>query len=200
MTHYKNTRILSRLLLIGCSLAAISCSSVSERRIASQDDDSKPSWASLDKSLVAKDGMLMILGFKELDADAKISAAFRMADNSSRTELSKLIHNQFSTIFQNLEEGVGDEGEMARFYSSEVSKTSLRELRVTSRYWEKVQSFDRDGEKTYRLRVYSLAEIPESKLKKLIHETMNKDSIPAEVKKQVLDHFENEIKSFQTSN
>ena len=199
MSQYKSIHSVAQAFFLSCSIFAVSCSSVSEKRIASQDDDSKPSWANLDKSLVAKDGNLMILGFKELDADAKISAAFRMSDNSTRTELSKLIHNQFSTIFQNLEEGVGDEGEMARFYSSEVSKTSLRELRVTNRYWEKVQSFDRDGQKTYRLRVYSLAEIPESKLKKLIHETMNKDSIPAEVKKQVLDHFEGEIKQFQSN-
>src|SRR5689334_3690210 len=130
----------------------VSCaSSVKERMIASQDDESKPSWASLNKSLVVKDGKLMILGFKELDADAKISAALRLADSAARTELSKMIQNQFSTILQNLEEGVGDEGELARFYSSEVSKTSLRELRITNRFWEKVESFDRDGEKTYRL-------------------------------------------------
>jgi hypothetical protein len=186
-------------LLLLATLTLASCSStIKERTIASMDDTSRPGWASLEKSAVVKDGKLFILGFKELDADAKISSALRLSDNAARGELAKMIKNDFSSILQNLEEGVGDGGEMARFYSSEVTKLSLNELRVVNRYWEKVQSFDRDGEATYKLRVYSLAEIPEAKLKKLIRQALNNDGISQEVKKQALDHFESEIRKFQS--
>lgn len=189
---------MEKFLLLLVTLILVSCSSTGERTIASMDGNKRPAWATLEKSVSVKEGKVLIVGFKELDADAKISAAFRLSDNSARGELSKMINTQFSSILQNLEEGVGDSGEMARYYSSEVSKMGLNELRVVNRYWEKVQSLDRDGETTFRLRVYSLAELPEMKLKKMIRESMNKDTIPPEVKKQVLDHFEGEIRQFQS--
>lgn len=178
----------------------VSCSSVSEKTVSQMEDRSRPDWASHEKSLVVKEGKLNILGFTELDADAKLSAGYRLADSAARAELSKIVNNQFSSIFQNLEEGTTDEGSLSRYYASEVSKNVLRELRITKRYWEKVQTFDRDGEKTYRLRVYALAEIPESQYKKIIRERMMNEKLDPEVKKQVLGHFESEIKNFQSSN
>lgn len=183
-----------------CSFIIVSCSSLSEKTISQMEDRSRPDWASQEKALTVGEGKLRILGFTELDADAKISAGYRLADGAARTELSKIINNQFASIFQNLEEGTTDEGNLSRFYATEVSKNVLRELRITKRYWEKVQTIDRDGEKTYRLRIYSLAEIPESQYKKIIRERMEHEKIDPEVKKQVLGHFEGEIKNFQTSN
>lgn len=182
------------------SLSLVSCSSLTEKTISSMDGESKPAWATHEKSLTAKDGKLAIMGFTELDADAKISAAYRMSDSMARGELSKMVENQFSSIFQNLEEGTTDDGNLTRYYASEVSKNMLREVKITKRYWEKVQSFDSDGEKTLRLRVYSLAEIPEANYKKLVREKIQKEKLDPEVKKQVLGHFEGEIKSFQTGN
>jgi hypothetical protein len=185
-------------LILIISLAFISCSSLSEKTLSSMDDKDRPAWANQEKVVSVKDGKMLILGFQEVPADAKISAAFRLSDNSARTELSKMVDNQFSSVFQNLEEGLGDDGNLSRFYASEVSKNVLRELKIASRYWEKVQSFDRDGLKTFRLRVYSLAEIPEVNYKRLVRERIEKDKIDPEVKKQVLGHFENEINSFQS--
>ncbi len=161
------------------------------------DGISRPDWATQEKAVTVKDGKLYILGFQELPVDAKVSAGYRLSDNASRTELSKMIQNQFSSIMQNLEEGVSDDGNLTRFYSSEVSKNSIRDLRITNRYWEKVQTIDSDGEEIFRLRVYSLGEIPEAKLKKMIRESLEKNRIDPEVKKQVLGHFESEIKQFQ---
>jgi hypothetical protein len=188
-----------RFIILNFSLALVSCSSLSEKTVSKMDDKDRPAWANQEKVVSLKDGKFQILGFQELPADAKISAAFRLSDNSARTELSKMVDTQFSSILQNLEEGVGDDGNLSRFYASEVSKNVLRELKIASRYWEKVQSFDRDGVKTYRLRVYSLAEIPESHYKRLVRERMERDKVDPEVKKQVLGHFENEIKSFQSN-
>jgi hypothetical protein len=187
------------LLLYVLGFVIMSCSSLPKESILAQmEDRDRPEWASLEKAITSKDGKLLIVGFSELDADAKISAGYRMADNAARNELSKIINNQFSSIFQNLEEGVTDDGNLSRSYASEVSKTALRELRITKRYWEKVQSFDRDGEKTYRLRIYTLAEIPEAQYKKLIRERLASEKIDPAVKKQVLNHFESEIQSFQS--
>lgn len=162
------------------------------------DDEPRPAWASQAKALQIKDEKVQIIGFQEVDASAKISSAFRLSDNSARVELSKLVETQFSTIFQNLEEGLEDLGGLTRNYSSEVSKNVLRDLQITQRYWEKVETFNSQGEKTYRLRIYSLAEISESKLKKLIRDTLKKEAVPKEIKKQILDQFEAEIKQFQS--
>lgn len=191
---------MKNLLLLVTAATLASCSGISEKTISQMDDESKPSWATQEKAFTVKDGKMLILGFSEVDADAKISAAYRLADSATRAEVSKMVENQFSTIFQNLEEGTTDEGGMSRYYASEVSKNVLREIKIQKRYWEKVQTFDRDGEKVYRLRVYSLAEIPESQYKKLVREKLQKEKIDPEVKKQVLGHFESEIKNFQTSN
>jgi hypothetical protein len=194
MRKHKQIRCLTVLTL---TLTLGACSSLSERKIASMDGNSRPNWASQEKALTVKDGKLLILGYQELPVDAKVSAAYRLSDNAARSELSKMIQNQFSSILQNLEEGVSDDGNLTRFYSSEVSKNMIRDLRITTRYWEKVQTIDSDGEPIFRLRVFSLAEIPEVKLKKMIRDSLEKNQIDPEVKKQVLGHFESEIKQFQ---
>ena len=191
---------MNNLILLIIVFVSAACSSVSEKTISQMDDRSRPGWASQENALTTKDGKMNILGFKELDADASISAGYRLADNAARTELSKMVHNQFSTMFQNLEEGTSEEGGLSRNYASEVSKNMLREFRITKRYWEKVKTFDRDGAEVFKLRIYSLGEIPESHYKKLVRERLDQDKIDPEVKKQVLGHFENEIKSFQSSN
>ena len=190
---------MKNFIMILMTLITVSCSTLSEKTISQMDDKSRPDWANQEKAMTVKEGKMLILGFSEVDADAKISAAYRLSDSSARGELSKMVENQFSSMFQNLEEGMTDEGTLSRYYASEVSKNMLRDLKVTKRYWEKVQTIDRDGEKTFRLRVYSLAEIPEANYKKLVREKVQKEKLDPEVKKQVLGHFENEIKSFQNN-
>jgi hypothetical protein len=162
------------------------------------DGKGKPNWANQERAVELKEGKLKILGFQELDGDAKISSGYRLSDNVARGELSKMIKTQFSGILQNLEEGVDGSGNLSRYYSSEVSKTMIHDLQISSRYWEKVQTFNNDGETLIKLRVYSLAEIPELKFKKLLRETLEKEKAGPEVKAQVLEHFESEIKKFQS--
>lgn len=190
---------MNNFIFLLLALILVSCSSLSEKTISRMDGESKPSWATQEKALTIADGKMYILGFSELDADSKISAAYRMADSQARGELSKMVENQFSSIFQNLEEGTNDEGTLSRYYASEVSKNMLRELKISKRYWEKVQTIDRDGAPMFRLRVYSLAEIPESHYKKLVREKIAQEKIDPAVKKQVLNHFESEIKQFQAN-
>ncbi len=177
----------------------ISCSSFSDKVVSTMEDKERPSWATQEKVVNVKDGTLHILGFQELDVSAKISSAFRMSDNAARNELSKLIENQFSSIFQNLEEGVEDSGGLVRFYSSEVTKNVLRDFKIKSRFWEKIKTIDSDGNNNFRLRVYSLAEIPESNYKKMIKEKVYQQNLDPAVKNQVLNHFESEIKALQAN-
>ncbi len=160
----------------------------------------RPVWASQNKAVTVKEGKVYVVGFHELEADSRLSAAHRLADNAVRTEISKMVQNQFSSIMQNLEEGVTDDGSITRFYSSEVSKNVLRDIRITNRYWEKVQTFSGDGEITYRLRVYSLGEIPEAKLKKMVRESLEKGKIDPAIKQQIQNHFESEINQLAASN
>lgn len=188
----------SFLRLVFFSIIA-ACSSMSDKVVSTMEEKNRPDWATQEKVITSRDGMLQILGFQELGVEAKISAAYRLSDNSARNELSKMMENQFSSILQNLEEGTEDNGNLARFYSSEVSKNILRDVKVVSRYWEKVQTIDSDGKKIFKLRVYSLAEISESNLRKLIKEKTAQAQIDPQVRNQVLNHFESEIKSLQTN-
>ena len=188
-----NMKFLYLMILI----LGVSCSSTKERTLSSMDDKPRPSWASQEKAFQLKDGKLRILGFTEVDGNAKVSAAFRLSDNSARAELSKMLQTQFQDFFQNVEEGLDDSGSLTRYYSSEISKNKFSELQIPSRYWEKIQTLNNDGENIIRLRVYSLAEIPELKFKKLLRDIVEKGKTGPEVKAQVLDHFEAEIKKFQ---
>lgn len=188
------------LSLLLATLTLASCSSLKgEKQVAAMEGLDRPAWASQNKAVTVKEGKVYVLGFHELEADSRLSAAHRLADNSVRTEISKMIQNQFSSIMQNLEEGVTDDGSITRFYSSEVSKNVLRDIRITNRYWEKVQTFSGDGEITFKLRVYSLGEIPEAKLKKMVRESLEKNKIDPAIKNQIQNHFESEINQLSAS-
>lgn len=172
-----------------------SCASVSEKTVVRmKGHDEAPEWASLSKSTYVKSDRLYSVGFTEVNANARISAAFRISDNNARFEISREVTDDMAFIFQNLEEGLDDSGTLARFYGTEVSKLIVQNIRQEKRYWEKVQSFDDSGERVYKLRLYSLVSIRKSDLKKAIKTTLDQGKgITPSIKNQIDLHITKEI-------
>ncbi|MCF8059949.1 MAG: hypothetical protein K9K67_11670 [Bacteriovoracaceae bacterium] len=178
-----------------------SCSSLGEKVLARMDGISdRPEWASLSKTTFTKEGKIMVVGYAEVQADAQIGAAMKLSDNNARFEISRRITNDMGFIFQNLKEGVLDGGDLSRFYGMEISKTLSSDTVTEKRYWEKVETFDSYGEKIYKLRLYSLVSIKESSLRKAIARANAKQSeISPELKKEITDHLQSEIRKLQGS-
>jgi hypothetical protein len=180
-------------------LALTSCSSLSEKVLVRMDGmDEKPEWATLAKTVFKKDGKLMVVGFTEVSSDSRISAVARVADNNARHEISRNIKNNVAYIFQNMKEGIGDGGDLTRFYGSEVSKNISNGVRTEKRYWEKVQTFDSYGERVFKLRMYSMCSIKESMLRRAISEAHAKNnSLSPEIKQKITEHLSSEITKLQ---
>ena len=175
------------------------CSSMGEKVVTRMDGLSdRPSWASLSKTMYIKDGQLFAVGFTEADANSRLSALARISDQNARFSISRAITDDMSFIFQNLEEGIQDGGQLSRFYGNEVSKLVTHGIHDEQRYWEKIQTFNENGEKEYRLRFYSLVSIKESDVKEAIKNVLaNGNAISPEIKKQVTEHMVGQIQKFQ---
>lgn len=184
-----------KLLLLMAMLYLASCASVGEKVITRMDGvDEKPKWANLSTTMYTKDGKVYSVGFTEVGARSRVSAAARISDNNARFEISRNVTDDMAFIFQNMEEGIDDSGTLARFYGTEVSKLIANGIRQEKRYWEKVKTFDDYGEPVYRLRVYSLASIKKSDLRKAISVSLNKGrGITPQIKDQIDQHITREI-------
>lgn len=194
-------QILFLISLIIVVVVMPGCSSVSEKVLVRMDGESeRPEWATLSKTTFTKEGKIMVVGYAEVPADARIGAAMKLADNNARFEISRRITNDMGFIFQNLKEGVLDGGDLSRFYGMEISKTISSDTVTEKRYWEKVQTFDSYGEKVYKLRLYSLVSIKGSTLRKAVAKaTAKQNEISPELKKEITDHLQTEIRKLQGS-
>jgi hypothetical protein len=159
-----------KYLILGSLLAIIAgCSSIPRDEVISRIDnlDEKPSWATISKPTYFKDGKVYAVGFAEAEGDARVSALGRIADNNSKSEISRLVNNKIGVAFQNVEEGTGGSG-LSRFVGTEKSYVNTNEIIPEKRYWEKVKVYDENEKPSIKLRMYSLTYIERTTLKKLI--------------------------------
>tara|TARA_Y100000768_G_C23988511_1_gene690520 strand:- start:1877 stop:2437 length:561 start_codon:yes stop_codon:yes gene_type:complete len=175
-------------------LILTSCASHQDQVLQTMEDIERPEWATLSQTIHSKGGKLYAVGYTEGQASNRISALMRISDNNARYEFSREITNQMNFIYQNLEEGVSEGGQLSRFYGTEVSKFLAHGIRQEKRYWEKVKTFDAEGEPTIRLRIYSLISIRESDMKKAIRQAINdKKEITKAIKQKIDDHMVSEV-------
>ncbi len=194
-------QIVCLFTLIFVVLSLPGCSSIGEKVLVRMDGESeRPSWATLSKTTFTKEGKIMVVGYAEVPADAQIGAAMKLSDNNARFEISRRITNDMGFIFQNLKEGVLNGGDLSRFYGMEISKVLSSGTVTEKRYWEKVQTFDSYGEKLYKLRLFSLVSIKGSTLRKAIAKANAKQNdISPELKKEITEHLQTEIRKLQGS-
>jgi hypothetical protein len=171
-----------------------SCASMKDTVVSSMEDQERPKWATLSQTITTKKGKIYVVGFTEGLASDRVSALFRVSDNNARFEISREISNQMNYIYQNLEEGVQEGGQLSRFYGTEVSKYLAHGIRQEKRYWEKVRTIDENGDPVIKLRLYSLISMRESDLKKAIRETITqKREITKAIKQKIDAHMISEI-------
>jgi hypothetical protein len=106
-----------------------SCASLTDQVLTTMDDSERPAWATLATTVSAKNGRVYSVGYTEGMASNRVSALMRVSDNNARFEISREITNQMNFIYQNLEEGVEEGGQLSRFYGTEVSKYMAHGIR-----------------------------------------------------------------------
>lgn len=71
-------------------------------------------------------------------------------------------------------------------------------VRQEKRYWEKVRTFDENGDEVFKIKMYSLISLKESDLKKAIKNSLNKEKgLSPEMKKAINDHLTKQINGLQ---
>lgn len=193
MDEPKGGFMFKKLLIV--LVLATGCSSLKDKVLTRMDDlDKRPRWATLSKTMFKKDGKIYSVGFTEALSGARISALARIGDNNARFEIARTIVDETNFIFQNMEEGVEEGGQLSRFYGNEISKYVSHGMRQEERYWEKVRTFDENGEPLIRLRMFSLVSIKEGQLRKAIRDTLQKENgISAEMKRAIDNHITAQI-------
>ena len=121
-----------------------------------------------------------------------LSAAYRIAENNSKSSISHAIEQRLDYIFENAEEGTGSSSQ-ARYIGSEASKLTSNNLQLKYRYWEKV-AIQGQTEVAVQYRVFVLIQMDESQFKAAItdaiRESQGKQGISAEFAKKVDQHWE----------
>lgn len=182
--------------LMTMTLVFMSCSTTSyqDEVIQTMENREHPEWATLSQTYFTKDGKIFFVGYTEGASSNRISAMLRISDNNARLEFAREITNQMNFIFQNIEEGIGEGGQLTRFYGTEVSKFLAHGIRQEKRFWEKVKYRDEDGDLVIKTRIYSLVSMRESELKKAIRESINANNeITKAVKDKIDAHMVSEI-------
>lgn len=179
-------------------LLASCATSYKDEVVAQMEDNERPAWATLSKTMSIKNGKIFVVGYTEGRASNRISSLLRVADNNARFEISREITNQMNYIYQNLEEGLEDDAGLSRFYGTEVSRFLANGIRQEHRYWEKVRIFDDEGQPVIKLRVYSQISMKKSDLKKAIRRAINeKSQLDKSVKQRIDDHMAQEVDRMQ---
>jgi hypothetical protein len=159
-----------RLTFLAVSVLVLLSSCVTTRPWVSERSDdlqSRPDWATLDKSMSRSSGVVSFLGYVEVAGDSSKSAALNMADEKALSEPMRSIVGQFLDQNQVGEELRRELNIGQRIISAARNKrATMPSLSITRRYWETVvvpQSGLSDD--LVHLRVYSLAEVPAAEFK-----------------------------------
>lgn len=188
------TRLFKLVVFVFLLTQFIGCASMQDEVVQTMEGKDRPEWASMGKTVFSKGGKLYAVGMAEASGSARISSMLRISGNHARHEISRIVVNDLNYIYQNVQEGVDQVGELSRFYGSEVSGYMAQSIYPVEYYWEKVLVTTGYGEKELRFRAYSLIYIKESKLKKAIHEVVNKKKqLSPELKKKIDEHMGHQV-------
>lgn len=188
-----------KILMLLLTLVFASCATTyKDEVVATMEDSDRPKWATLSSTLTAKKGKIYVVGYTEGLASNRISSLVRVADNNARFEIAREITNQMNYIYQNLEEGLSDDGGMSRFYGTEVSRFLANGIRQEKRYWEKVRTYDEDGQPVIKIRVYSQISMKKIELKKAVRRAIAENNqLNKAIKDRIDDHMVAEVDKMQ---
>ena len=119
----------------------------------------KPKWASITDPLTEDAKNYYFLGYVEVDADSRKSAALNMSDEKAFSEPFRSMVNSYldqNQVAEELKESIGQ-----RIISSTNSERPyLAKFHISKRYWEIVETKNSQGEYNTTLRCFSLGSVP----------------------------------------
>lgn len=194
---------MKRMLIVSTCLLFVACSSLPEKaglqkpkeEILSRIDglSSRPEWVNESEPFQVKNGLVSNVGMASVPGDSRIEAAYRVAANNGKAEISKAIEQRLSFVFQNAEEGTSFDATQVRYIGAEASELTSSSFKISKQYWEKVFSVDEHGQTKTFYRVYSLIQMPEPEFKRAIMEAADRrkgKGLSKDFKEKVNKHWD----------
>lgn len=152
--------IIIAIFLANCTSAPKNTEYESDKVIARMDDASaRPSWAKESKVIFNEDNHWIILGVVEVPGDSRIQAAFKMSDANARGNIAQKIETSILKIVETSDSGLSMEDQTLKSLIREISQTSLKNIDIDDRYWEKVARTNSSGERQMVMKVFSKVKI-----------------------------------------
>ena len=165
----------------------------------SDNNDSRPAWVSIENSIIEKDGKTFFIAYTEVPGRSLKSAALNISDEKALSEPMRSLVQEFLDQNQLAEDLNSTTGQRilsaARGY-----RVPMPSLKISKRYWEIVEYISFDNSSEIRLRVYSMAEINTSELKKAENDFLDRINGNSEIKQILKDVGEKQRKNILTRN
>ncbi len=162
------------ILAIGCASSPRSPENSEDKVISRIDNiDERPEWLKESEPFKISAGKVVSLGSTVIPANHRLSAAYRIAANNAKAQVSTAIEQRLEFVFQNAEEGTEMDTTQARYIGAEASKLTTSKLHIKDRYWEKVATTTDAGERITQYRVFVTVEMPEQDFKKAVFRAIN---------------------------
>jgi hypothetical protein len=157
------------VLVSGCASAPKTNSYRPDQVVGRMDElGSRPEWATESINVITQGEKIRFIGVAEVPADSRIQAAFKMSDSSARGVVANKVETSVTKIVENSEAGLSMEDQSLKSLIKEVSRVSLKNVDIKNRYWEKVVRTSSDGSESMIMKVFSLIEISERDMKKML--------------------------------
>lgn len=157
------------VLVSGCASAPPATTYRPDRVVGRMDEvGSRPEWATESVNVITQGEKIRFIGVAEVPGDSRIQAAFKMSDSSARGVVANKVETSVTKIVENSEAGLSMEDQNLRSLIKEVSRVSLKNIDIKNRYWEKVVRTSSDGGESMIMKVFSMIEISESDMKKML--------------------------------
>ena len=170
--------LMSALILSGCGSTPKNAplSEIQEDKVVSRIDglSSRPSWVKESAPFSISSGKVISLGQTTILGDNRVEAAFKIAENNAKRNISNAIEQKLSFVFQNAEEGTDIDSNQVQSISGEVSRMTTSSIRPENYYWEKVATTLDSGERVTQYKVFASVSMPEQEFKKAVLNAIKK--------------------------
>lgn len=181
------------ILLVLLTILISSCAS-HKKVLYTMENRDKPEWATLTKTVWEEKGYIKAIGYTEGTTKSNISALAQIADNNGKSEIVRLLSNQVGVVVENLHHGDSLDNSNYKFFGSEETLQSVRNLVSKERYYEYIAIDNGTDFPDKKIEFYSLVVIKKSDFKKAITEALwKKYDNKEELNKTIDDKLNNLI-------
>lgn len=158
-----------------------------EDRVLGRSDglSSRPDWARETVSVREQSGKVQFIGLAEVPGDSRATAAFKMSDAAARGGIAGKLETSVTKLVESSDTGLNLEDQQLKTLIREVSNVKLTDIDVKDRYWEKLLRTTSDGSKKTVLKAFSLIEVDQEKLKKMMADLASQSKASPDARNQV---------------